>query len=108
MLIIKGNSEKHAIGNILMGNTRALCIAYGDYCPTYAWYHIDNTNSSEEFLEHFLKISEHIYKNIDADCDYQYFIIYTNQNEEDLKDIIDWLNEHKHSVPCKDIVLICK
>ena len=36
------------------------------------------------------------------------FFIYTNENEEDINELIDWLNKNKWKICCADIIVMCK
>ena len=39
---------------------------------------------------------------------YDYLIAYTNESEEDLREIINWLEDNKWNIPFRDIILTCK
>ena len=60
-------------------------------------------------LDDFLKlISSTSQEAIANDKFYDYLIVYTNESEEDLREIINWLEDNKWNIPFRDIILTCK
>lgn len=106
MLIVKGKSQKSVLAQILVHHTQSICFEYYDYPIMYFSICVDrNEHSLSEFIE---CIAENL-KALNADKrHYDYLIIYTNEKEEDLKELIDWLNDNRWRVFCKDIMVMCK
>lgn len=106
MLIVKGKNQKSVLVNILMDATKSLCFEYYDYPIMHGSYYIDSEIYS---LNEFIEGMAETFKELNADrVHYDYLIIYTNEREEDLKEVIDWLNEHRWRIFCKDIIVMCK
>ena len=106
MLIIKGDYGKSRVIDILMAHTNSVCFVYNNYPLIYESIYLD---SNEYSLVDFLEcISDELKDSVVKDKHYDYLLVYTNQNEEDLKEIIDWSEKHKFKIPCRDIVLTCK
>ena len=106
MLIVKGGYGKSRIIDILMAHTNSICFVYNNYPLIYESICLD---SNEYSLVDFLEcISDELKDSVVKDKHYDYLLVYTNQNEENLKEIIDWLEKYKFKIPCRDIVLTCK
>lgn len=106
MLIIKGKSQKSAFANILLSKTNSICFQYYNTPVIFDSICVDNTEYS---LSDFIECMAEEFKRVNADrTHYDYLIIYTNEKEEDLKELVDWLNEHRWRIWCKDILVMCK
>ena len=106
MLIVKGDYGKSRVIDVLMAHTNSICFVYNDYPLIFNSIGI---YSREYSLTDFLKcISCALKEEVVNDNHYDYLLVYTNQREEDLKEIIDWLDKHKFNIPCRDIVLTCE
>lgn len=106
MMILKGNSGKSRVIDILMDKTDNICFVYGDYPLIFNSYQVD---SREYSLDNFLTcISDVLKEESINDKHYHYLLIYTNQEEEYLSKIIDWLDKYRFRIPCVDIILTCK
>lgn len=106
MLIIKGKNQKSVLVNILMDATKSLCFEYHDYPVFYNSYCVD---SEEYSLFEFIEFMAETFKELNADrVHYDYLIVYTNKKEEDLKELVDWLDKHRWRVFCRDIIVMCK
>ena len=106
MLIIKGKAQKSAFANILMDKTKSICFQY--YDQPVIWNSIC-VDKSEYSLMDFIECMAETFKELNADrTHYDYLIIYTNEKEEDLKELTDWLNEHRWRVWCRNIIVMCK
>lgn len=106
MLIVKGDCGKSRVVDVLMAHTNSICFVYNNYPLIYESICVD---SNEYSLEKFLEcISDELKYAAISDKHYDYLLVYTNQSEEDLQDIINWLDKHKFKIPCRDIVLTCK
>ena len=106
MLIVKGKAQKSVLANILMDKTKSICFQYYDMPVIWDSVCVDKTEYS---LNDFIECIAEELKRVNADrTHYDYMIVYTNENEEDLKELIDWLNEHRWRIFCNDILVMCK
>ncbi len=106
MLILKGNCGKSRVIDILADRTNSICFIYDDYLLIFDSFTV---NSEKYSLNDFIKcISDTLKEEIANDKRYDYLLIYTNQNEEDLQEVVDWLNKYRFNIPCRDIILTCK
>lgn len=105
MLIVKGDCGKSRVIDILMDKTNSICFVYNDYPLIFESIGVD---SREYSLEDFLEcISDTLEEEAISDKHYDYLLVYTNQDEIDLQEIINWLNKNRWNIPCRDIVLTC-
>lgn len=105
MLILKGDVGKSRVVDMLMDKTSSICFVYNDYPLIFNSIGIDSREYSlTDFLEYISDTLKR--KLIDGDY-YDYLIVYTNQDEIDLQNIINWLNKHRWNIPCRDIILTC-
>ena len=106
MLILKGQNGKSRVIDLLMDKTHSACFVYNDYPLIFDSIGVDSTQYS---LNDFIQcISEEMKDAIVNDRHYDYLIIYTNQQEENLRGLINWLDRAKWKIPCRDIILTCK
>lgn len=106
MLFVKGKSQKSVFANILLEKTKSICFQYYDMPVIFNSVCVD---SNEYSLENFIECISEELKRVNADrIHYDYLIIYTNEKEEDLKELVDWLNEHRDRVFCNDILVMCQ
>ena len=105
MLILKGDYGKSRVVDILMDKTNSICFVYNDYPLIFNAIGVD---SREYSLDDFLEcISDTIKEVVINDKHYDYLLVYTNQDEIDLQEIINWLNKNRWGIPCRDIILTC-
>ena len=106
MLIVKGARGKSVLAQILTHYTESICFEYYDYPVMYNSYCVDSeVYSLPEFAEY---VEEELRRLNAHDRHYDYLIIYTNEKEEDLKGLIEWLDENKFGISCKDIIVMCR
>lgn len=106
MLIVKGETQKSVLANILLKETNSICFQYYNTPVIFNSICLDSTEYS---LEDFIECIAEESKRVNADrTHYDYLIVYTNEKEEDLKILIDWLREHMWRFFCKDIMVMCK
>ena len=87
--MLKGVCGKSRVTDIIADRTNSICLAYGYHTLIFGSFQIDNEHYS---LDDFLKlISSTSQEAIANDKFYDYLIIYTNENEEDLQEIISLL-----------------
>lgn len=105
MLILKGDNGKSRVLDIIMNKTNSVCFVYNNYPIICDAICVDSRKYS---LEDFLKCISEDMLTVINDKYYEYLLIYTNQNEEDLKGIIDWINKHKYEIKCINVIITCK
>lgn len=106
MLILNGNCGKSRVIDIIMDKTNSICFVYNDQPLIFNAICVD---SREYFISDFLEcISETLKESVINDEHYDYLLVYTNQEEEYLQDIVYWLNKYQTRIPCRDIILACK
>ena len=106
MLIVKGETQKSILANILMDNTKSICFQYYDMPVIHDSICVDsNEYSLRDFIECIAKelLRINAYK-----VHYDYLIVYTNEKEENINELVEWLNKHRWRVFCKDILVMCK
>lgn len=106
MLIIKGRERKSVLVNILMDKTKSICFQYYDKPVIWDSICVDRTEYS---LNDFINCIEEELEKINTNkTHYDYMIIYTNEREKDLTELISWLNKYKWKIFCNDILVMCK
>ena len=106
MLMLKGACGKSRVTDIIADRTNSICLVYGYHTLIYGSFQIDSKHYS---LDDFLKlISNTAQEAVTNDKHYDYLIVYTNEREEDLREIINWLEDNKWNIPFRDIILACK
>ena len=106
MLIVKGKNRKSVFVNTLMNKTNSICFEYYDKPVIFNSICVDNTKYS---LMDFIECMAEEFKRVNADRrHYNFLIIYTNEKEEDLHELIDWLNNHRWRIWCDNILVMCK
>ena len=105
MFIVKGKVRKSILANILMDKTNSICFQYYDMPVVLNSICVD---SREYSLANFIECIEEEFAMMDIGKHYDYLIIYTNESEENLKEFIDWMNDYKYAIPCKDVLIMCK
>ncbi len=105
MMILKGDCGKSRVIDILMNKTKSICFVYNDYPLIFNAIGLDSREYSlRDFLDY---IACTLKKETINDRHYHYLLIYTNREEIDLQEIINWLNDNKWKIPCRDIILTC-
>ncbi len=105
MLILKGDYGKSRVVDFLMDKSNSLCFMYYDHPVICNSIGMD---SREYSLKDFLECISDTLKGIAIENKhYDYLIIYTNNDEIDLQEIINWINNHRWDIPCRDVILTC-
>ena len=103
MLILKGDKGKSKVLNELGENS--ICFEYHEYVVDFKnGYWISSLNHSINEFKDFIKAC--LYE--EDENFYNYLIIYTNEKEEDLKDLINWLEDNERRFLCGDIIVACR
>lgn len=106
MLILKGNVGKSRVIDILMSQTNSVCFVYNDYPLINESICVDSTQYG---IEGLIACVSHTMKDyIVNDKHYNYLLIYTNQKEEDLQKLTDWIERYKWEFPVRGIIVTCK
>jgi hypothetical protein len=105
MQILKGNNYKSVTVDNLLRCTDSYCYIYNDIELNFDCYYVNSKVATIDQLQGYL--GEFIqYKN--ENKVYDYFIIYTNNTEDELLDLIKWLNGKEDEFNCKCILLTCR
>lgn len=92
-----------------MDKTNSICFIYNDYPVVYNILNGFYVDSKECSLERFMEFISNQLKHAAINgINYDYLFVYINQSEENLCDIINWLNKYQFRFPCRDIILACK
>lgn len=105
MLIVKGESGKSILANIILEHTDSKCFIYNDYPLIYNSVCLDSTKYPLSDLKQCIKDCHP--DDMYSDDYYDYLIVYTNQKEEDLAEFIDWLHSQKHLFRYKNALVMC-
>lgn len=108
MLIVKGQNQKSVLASILMDKTNSICFGYYDIDDMPIIWNSICVNKTEYSLNDFLECISEEFAEVNVDKYYDYLIIYTNEKEEDLKEIVEWLENHRQQIFCRDILIMCK
>lgn len=105
MQILKGNILKSVTVENILKYTNSYCYVYYDVQLPFDNYYVNSKVATLEQLQGYLM--EHIeYKNPNRHLDY--FIIYTNNTQDELSELIGWLDGKETSFNCKCILITCK
>lgn len=99
MMILKGESGKSRVVDIILDGTNSVCFVYNDYALFENSIWLDSRMYTLEHLK--LCIVQEIVKYED----YDYLVVYTNQTESNLKDFIGWL---RMTFTYKKFIVTCK
>lgn len=111
MLILKGNSCKSVVvQDVCMGSKNNFLFRIGE--PWNMYFDVEfvdadeyNAHSCDEWIKLIKEINEEM---IAANARYTYFIIYTNHLEDDLCELIQWIDENERDLQCMQVLLTCK
>lgn len=103
MQILKANQLKSVTVSHLLHSSDSLCIIYDDYCPPlYGAIYLDSAQCSLDILKALIK-NEIRKLNIRKD----YLIIYTNKTEQEIEEIVDFMNQLK-AVVFREVLITCR
>lgn len=111
MLILKGNFGKsRVVQDVCVGSKENFIFRIGEPWNMYFdVYFVDayeyNAYSCDEWIKLIKEINEEI---IAANARYTYFIIYTNLPEDDLSELIQWIEENECDLQCMQVLLTCR
>lgn len=109
VFILKGNIGKSIIIEEL-NTIYSDCISYCDYTPYFSlpFTYINSLDYSlsdlfeaiKKYLIEYKQDSSHF-------LSYDYFFLYTNNTEEELKEIILWIKENAFIIPHRNVIVCC-
>ena len=109
MQILKGDRLKSVTVASILESTNSLCLVYYDNVLPFEHYHLNSNEANLFQLELYLQ--EFINNNIEGNKSkrqYDYFILYTNNTEEELIDLIEWLKENEIYFNCRCVLITCR
>lgn len=105
MLIVKGKTQKSVLANTLMDKTESICFEYYDIPVIQRGIHLNKSEYSlNDFIECIAEEFEFMRKD---DTHYDYVIIYTNESEEDLNELINYVKNNRWKIRCRNIIAMC-
>ena len=114
MQILKGQILKSVTVQHILDSTNSYCfVYYTDRLPFESYYLNSKVATLEELQEYLQEWIDDIKGRIDKLFDYdgsiyEYVIIYTNNTEEELHDLIEWLDFNETKFRCRCLLLTCK
>jgi len=109
MQILKGDRLKSVTVVNILESTNSLCLVYYDDVLPFEHYHLNSSEANlfqlELYLQEFIKYIE---CNKSSKRQYDYFILYTNNTEEELVDLIQWLKENEIYFNSRCVLITCR
>ena len=107
MQILKGNILKSVTIQHIINNTNSYCYIYYDQeLPIEGSYFV---NSKYVSLEQLIGYLECEYIKDKTSCDIKdYFIVYTNKTQEEIQELIEWLDYNSHRLNARCVLITCK
>jgi len=105
MQILKGKNLKSVTVESILKSTNSYCYVYYDTVLPFEYYHV---NSKYNTLEQFQGYLQYFIDWKDLKKYYDYFIIYTNNTEEELSELIQWLDDKESDFNCRCILVTCR
>ena len=107
MLLLKGNQGKSLIVDAMMSRGRVCTIAYIDFpSPIYgddSWIIDSREYNVSQLIEGIEGINNEY-----NDRYLMFLIIYTNEAQEDLIDLLQWIEDNERSLNCSSVLVTCK
>ena len=105
MQILKGEVHKLVTVNSILQSTNSYCYVYYDTVLPFHNYFVNSKyytlQQFQEFLQYFVD-----WKN--SEKKYDYFIVYTNNTEEELSELIRWLDGKEVDFNCRCVLITCR
>ena len=102
MQILKGNKLKSVTVESILKSTDSYCYVYYDTVLSFNNYYV---NSKYYTLEQFQGYLQEYIDWKDSEKYYDYFIIYTNNTEKELSELIRWLDGKEMDFNCRCILV---
>ena len=109
MQILKANKGKSVTVHHILNSTNSICFVYDTgWTPSFECYMIDSNETLIEelkqgIIEQIAELSKDSYDKL-----YDYFVIYTNKEESELQDLIEWLDKNKIRLETVEILVACR
>jgi hypothetical protein len=107
MQLLKGLKGKSVTVHHLLNSTHSICIVYDTgWTPSFECYFVDSKEATIKQLKNWI---ESYIKEIEkATISNDYFIIYTNNSETELKELAYWLDDNKDKLKTVEILVTCR
>ena len=105
MQILKGSKLKSVTVESILKSTNSHCYVYYDTVLSFEYYYV---NSKYNTLEQFQGYLQEFIDWKDSEKYYDYFIIYTNNKEKELSELIRWLDGKEMDFNCRCILITCR
>jgi len=105
MQILKGDRLKSVTVESILRSTNSYCYVYYDTVLPFENYYV---NSKYATLSQFQGYLQENIDNKNPKVRHDYFIIYTNNTEEELSELIQWLDGKESDFNCRCILVTCK
>lgn len=108
MLLLKGNRDKSLIVDAMMSRGHVCTIAYCDYpIQIPDWWIVDsNEYGIGELIEGIEGIVSEETNN--GDMPLMFLAIYTNEKEEDLVELLNWIENNERKLDCRQVLVTCR
>lgn len=107
MQILKGNNGKSVTVHHILNSTHSTCVVYDTgWTPSFECYFVDSKEDTIKQLKEW--IESYIKKLEKATIHFDYFIIYTNNSEIELKEFIYWLDDNKDRLKAVEVLVTCR
>ena len=106
MQILKGDVMKSVTVQHILENTHSECYVYYNTELPFDHYYINSNYFTLEDLKD--NINQYMMNQDMTDPRLDYFIIYTNNTEEELKDLLNWLDGKSNLMNASCILVTCK
>lgn len=108
VLVLKGNSGKSVVTGLIHNNTNNIYIEYYDRSVMFDCWWLDNREYSLDNLRECIEETLEEERNTNPDKIYDYLIVYTNEKEQDLEELIGWMKSYKSPAHCCMALITCK
>ena len=113
MLLLKGNRDKDLVIDAMMSRKYVCTIAYwepSDYDYPSDMYDLYIVDSDEYGINELIECIEGIVseETDNGNTPLMFLIIYTNEKEEDLAELFNWIESNRHKLPCRQVLVACK
>lgn len=108
MLLLKGDQCKSLVIDAMMSRKHVCTIAYCDYTIQFPdWWIVD---SSEYGIGELIESIEGIVseETNNGDMHLMFLVIYTNEKEEDLVELFNWIENNKRKLYCSEVLVTCR
>ena len=105
MQVLKGNILKSVTVESILKSTNSYCFVYYEVQLLFESYYVNSKVATLYQLQGYLQ--EFIEYKI-PDKWYDYFIIYTNNTQEELSELIHWIDGKESKFNCRCILITCR